>query len=224
MLFRGCGAGEDGLRAAGEDDFCCGEQGGENLAHFAFAAAGQEREEIRVARFVAENFQLRGHGMTDKIRMKAGFFVEIFFERKDAEHAVEPAGHAGNAGAVPGPDLGTDVVEELSVRALRLQRFGQTQVEAGVIDEENGIGFCAGDAIKRFVEFSAEVAVVPENIPEADHGGVVGPVFDFRAHGVEFWSAQAGDLKVGVERFKFRKQRGGMGVAARFAGYDENAH
>ena len=200
-FFRGRGAGEDGLRTAGEDDFGRGEHGRENFAHFAFAAAGQEREEIRIARFVAENFQLRRHGVSDKIGVETGFFVEIFFEGKDAEHAVEPASHAGNTGAVPSPDLRTYVVEEFQARAVRLQSFGHAEVEAGVVDKQDGIGFVSGDAIEGFAKLSAEPSVAAEHVPEADNGGIVRPVIDVGAHGVELGSAQARDLQIRTNGF-----------------------
>lgn len=114
---------------------------GNIFAHFAFAAAGEEGEEIGVAVFLAQDGKTRGHGMPDKLGVESRLFVEFFFEGKDAEHAVEPAGQAGQTGAIPGPDLGTDVVKEFEARAVWLQGFGQAEVKAGVIDEEDGVGF-----------------------------------------------------------------------------------
>ena len=223
-FFRGGGAGEDGLRAAGEDDLGGGEEGGENFTYFAFPAAGEEGEEVGVALTVAEDVEACGHGVSDEIGVQSGFFVEFFFEREDAEHAVEPAGHAGEAGAIPSPDLGADVVEQLELGAVRLEGFGQAKVEAGVIDEEDGVGLFPVDALEGLVEFSAEPAVAPKDIPEADHGGFVGPVFDLRAKGMELGTTEAGDAKVGPEGAEVGKQGGGVGVAAGFAGYDKEAH
>jgi hypothetical protein len=84
--------------------------------------------------------------------------------------------------------------KEFEAGAVRLQGSGQAEVEAGVINEEDGVGFFPGDALEGLVEFLAEVAVASEDVPEADNGRIVRPVFGVGAHGVELGAAQAGDL------------------------------
>ena len=105
-----------------------------------------------------------------------------------------------------------------------MQGSGQAEVEAGVIDEEDGVGFFPGDALEGLVEFLTKVAVAAKDIPEADDGGIVRPVFDGGGEGVEFGSAEAGDSQVGAVRLEVGEQGGGVGVAAGFAGEDEEVH
>jgi hypothetical protein len=107
---------------------------------------------------------------------------------------------------------------------LRPEGLGEAEIETGIIDEENGVGVFTVDEVECRAEFPAEISVAAEDIPQADHGGVVGPVFHIRGHGAQFASAQSRDPQIRAEGSQFGEQRGGVGIAAGFAGHDEEVH
>ena len=93
-----------------------GQHDGENLAHLALPAAGEQADEVRLARLRRFGV-LRGQGvderMPDEHRFQPGRFVERRLERENADHQVEQPRHARDASPVPRPDLRADVIDDL---------------------------------------------------------------------------------------------------------------
>ena len=79
---------------------------------------------------------------------------------KDADHEVQKTRHLGDATPVPCPDLGADVVENFALVDGFSECPLQTKVEAGIIDEHDGIWFCLSDGGQHRVELLPEVTVV----------------------------------------------------------------
>ncbi len=195
------GDGEAGFGVLFADDFRGLEHDGEEAADLVFAAAGEPADEVGFAGVgAAELGGAIDHGVTTELGGEAAGFVEGFFEREDANHQVEDAGHDLDAAFFPGPDLGADVVDEFAGVTAFAEGFGDAEVEAGVVDEDDCSGSGGEDLGDGFVEALLEVAVHFEDLPEADDAGGLYPIGDvFATDGFHFGSAEAAELGVGVE-------------------------
>ena len=88
------------------------DQDRQELPHLARATAGKQTNETGIARRVrALRGEILNHRMPDEDRAQTGLLVEFGLEGEDAEHQVKPARHLRDAAAVPGPDLGADVID-----------------------------------------------------------------------------------------------------------------
>ncbi len=72
---------------------------------------------------------------------ESGVFEDGFFEGEEAEHFVEEFDHFGDSAFVPCPDLGADVVDLSGVGEGFADGFCEAEVEARVVDEEEGVWF-----------------------------------------------------------------------------------
>lgn len=139
--FRGRRDGKAQVGMLGAEESGCGEEEGKELGDLAAAAAGKEADEVGFAGKVeAAGLVVFHEGVAAEDGGQADAFVEGFFEGKDADHEVEPLRHFGDAAAVPGPNLGADVVDEAAAKAGAAQGGGEPQVEARVVDEDDGAG------------------------------------------------------------------------------------
>src|SRR4051812_11525817 len=94
---------------------------------------------MRVGSTRAERFS---DGVADENRAQPRGIIELSFKRKDAEHEVERLCHLRNAAAIPRPHLRADVVNDLRVRSAFSQRARDSQIEARIIYEDDGVGLC----------------------------------------------------------------------------------
>lgn len=139
--FGGRRNGEAEVGMLGAEESGRGEEEGKELGDLAAAAAGKEADEVGFAGEVeAAGLVVFHEGVAAEDGGQADAFVEVFFEGKDADHEVEPLRHFGDAAAVPGPDLGADVINEAAAEASAAQGGGEPQVEARVVDEDDGAG------------------------------------------------------------------------------------
>src|SRR5213078_5102356 len=125
------------------------------------AASRKKADEIRIAHF--PNTTLRevlDHRMADENRAQARGVIELRFERKDAEHQIEVARHVGDASAVPGPHLRADVINNFRTRRSLAESTRDPQIEAGVIDENDGIRLRGCDFLERLGELFPEISVM----------------------------------------------------------------
>ncbi len=175
----GGGGGEaEGWVFAGEDGSGF-EEWGEVFGDFAAAAAGEETDEERVAAFgetagaVPCDERVAGEDGGEPAA-----FIEFFFEGEDAEHEVEETRHFGDAAAVPCPDLGADVVDDAAGEAGFAEGGGEAEIEARVVDEDDGVGFEGVDGLEGLGEAAAEPWVFAEDLDETDDPGFLDPVAD----------------------------------------------
>lgn len=115
--------------------------------------------------------------MADVGGFEAGSFEQRFLERKEAEHFVELFGHFWDPTFVPGPDLRADVVDLFGFGECVTDGFGETEVEARVIDEEKHVRPDCSDCFEHFIELLFEPVVVLEDFNDAHDSGFFDPVF-----------------------------------------------
>src|SRR4029079_12086169 len=89
------------------------DQDRQELPHLARPAAGKQTNETGIAHSIrALRGEVLNHRMPDEDCAQTGLLVELSLEGEDAEHQVKPARHLRDAAAVPGPDLGADVIDD----------------------------------------------------------------------------------------------------------------
>src|SRR4029453_19338690 len=103
--------------------------------------------------------------MTNKQRARASLAIEINFKRKNAEHQIDEVRHSRDAPAVSSPYLRADVVNYLLLRSLASQCTRETQIETGVINEDDCVGFALPNFPERFVKLFAKIPIFPEHLP-----------------------------------------------------------
>src|ERR1700730_14518967 len=107
--------------------------------------------------------------MADEDRAQSALIVELGFERKDAEHQIEPARHLLDATAVPGPHLRTDVVNNFLRRRSLSQDAGEAQIESRIIDQHNRVRLAGLNLAQCFVKLFSKVAVMLDHFPQSKH-------------------------------------------------------
>ena len=103
--------------------------------------------------------------MTNKQRAQAHLVVEIDFKGKNAEYQIDEVRHSFDASTVPGPYLGTDVINYLLSRRLSSQRAGETQIETWIINQDYRVRFALPNFAQRFMKLFAEITIFPEYFP-----------------------------------------------------------
>jgi hypothetical protein len=156
--------------------------------------------------------------MADEDRSQSALVVEIDLERKDAEHQVEPARHLFDSAAVPGPDLGTDVVNDFLRRRSLSESARQAQIESRVINQQYGVRFTRFDFAKRFVKLFSKVTVMLDHFPKSEHAGLVDPVLEIRARNrFHLGSAAPDESKIDIGSAQGAHQRRSVIIRARLA-------
>src|SRR5215472_6151884 len=97
--------------------------------------------------------------MANEDRAQAALVVEIGFERKNAEHQIQPTRHLLDATAIPRPNLGTDVVNDF-LRRFFPQRASKAQVEPGIIDQHDRVRFAYSDFAQSLAKLFSKITVV----------------------------------------------------------------
>ena len=161
-------------------DFASGlQQDGQDLLHFAQSAARKKTDEIGIAPFASAALrQILDHWMADENGAEAGGIIELSLEGKDAEHEVEVTRHLGDAAAVPGPDLGTDVVNDFQGRRALPQNAREPEIEPGIIDQDDSVGFRGRNFTQGLAELFPKISVALDHFPEADHSCRVDPIHE----------------------------------------------
>ncbi len=116
--------------------------------------------------------------MTNKYRAQTRFVVKVGLERKNAEHEIEKARHLFDAATIPSPDLWADVVNDFRLRRLLPQCTRQTQIESGIIDQHDRVGFALFNFVEGFLKLFSKVAVLPNHFPQAKDSCLVDPIFE----------------------------------------------
>src|ERR1700681_1465268 len=119
--------------------------------------------------------------MADEDCAQSALIVELGFERKDAEHQIEPARHLLDPAAVPGPDLRADVVNNFLRWRLFPQRACETQIESRIIDQHNRVRLTRLDFSERLVKLFSKVMVMLDHFPQSEHAGFLDPVLEILA-------------------------------------------
>src|ERR1051326_333708 len=99
--------------------------------------------------------------MTNKQRAQANLIVKIGFKWKNTEHQIDEARHSLDAPAVPRPDLGTDVVNNLLSWRVPSQCASKTEIETWIIDQNNCCRFDLENFLEHLMKLLSEKAVLP---------------------------------------------------------------
>src|SRR5438105_857192 len=150
---------------------------GKNLADFTKAAAREKADQIRLTLFPGRACcVILDHRMPDENRPQPGFVIELGLERKNAEHQVQKAGHLADPSPVPGPNLGTDVINYFERRRFLSKCASKAQIETGVINQNHRVGIGARNLAERALELLPEISIPFHDFPKSNHGGGVAPV------------------------------------------------
>ena len=95
-------------------------------------------------------------------------FVDLPFEREDDEQAVDEAADEVDPGIAPRPDRGSDVIIDRDARLL--EPPGQAQVEIGVVDQQDRVGFPIPRGTEQQVHHPFDPAQMKEDLDDPHHG------------------------------------------------------
>src|SRR5215217_6009949 len=98
--------------------------------------------------------------MANEDGAQIGLIIELSFEREDAEHQVEIARHLRNATSIPSPDLRADIVDDFELWQLSPQRTRKTDIETGIINQHDCVGFVLSQLSDRGSKLLPEITVL----------------------------------------------------------------
>ena len=103
-----------------------------------------------------------------------------------------------------------------------MELFGKGKVEAGIVDEDYGVGTAVFDSLENGVVDSADAGVVLDDFYDADDGKLGDVVRERKPGFFHFGSADAVELEVRSRVFKGFYGVGAANVAGSFARYEED--
>ena len=198
------------------------------LGQFLFAAAGQQGDDG--ARVVGEEGGIGGAALDDFQQGVAHvgglgqvvLGVEVLLEGQYVAQTVQVAAHALEASFLPGPQLGRDVVDGFD--ALGVCPLLNLEVEAGVVDADDGVGVPAEDVLLAEADVAQHGAQVQHHFDEAHDGQVADVALRLSGglrHGV---AAPEAELRLRVLLAQGLDEVGPIEVARGLAGYDVVSH
>src|SRR5579863_5548051 len=98
--------------------------------------------------------------MPDVFHIKVPFLVKFLLKRQDDEHFVDGLADLANAAFFPGPYLRGDIIDNPPVWEMLMGPFGDPHVEAGIVDEDEGIGAISEDILFAKVQVAEDSAKV----------------------------------------------------------------
>lgn len=161
-------------------------------------------------------------GVAGVLGLEAVAGVEVDLEGEDNVHLVDEALDGVDAAGVPCPYFWGDVVEYFDAAAL--EGGGEAEVEAAVVDEDEGVGAPAEDVVVALAEVAADGAEVTEDGEEAHDGGVLVVADDGAPGRLHEVAAPAPALGPGVVAGDALDEVGGMEIARGLAGNDVVFH
>ena len=178
------------------------------------------RQEARVERPVRELVEV---GMADVDRiLEPARVIPGRLERQAAQDEIDVLLDLLDPPAGPGPDLRRHEVEDRD--APRLGAAGDPPVQARVVDQHHGVGpFVAKIAIG-LEDQPDERHEVQQDVQEPHHRQVDERIEQAGAGLLHVATAEADELGVGNELAERANQVGGVQVAARLTGGDEDSH
>src|SRR5437660_8767482 len=112
---------------------------------------------------------------------------------KNAEDEIDPARHSFDPATVPSPYLGADVINYLLSPRLPSQGAGESQIEAGIIDQQDRIRLGFDDFFGRLAKLLSKITVLPEHLPQSKNGCVADPICDLPASDLSHLRTAAAD-------------------------------
>ena len=163
--------------------------------------------------------------MAAELRAQTALLIKFLLEREDADHEIKRLGHGFDAPLLPGPNLRTDVVEELAHVTPRPQFLGHAQVESRIIHENHRRRPLAHDLTQCHLKSRLEVGVHFQHLPKANNTGGLNPVRDPLPRSMlHARPAQTGKTNRRIQHQQLANQARGMGVPTDFTGDDVEMH
>ena len=158
-------------------------------------------------------------GMADKRRIAAALAEPRLFERQAAQHVIAQPAHLPGPPGCPGPDLRWRIIENRD--AVDLGPPGNPPIEAGVVDQHDGVG-----------PVLAEIAIgasgqVPELVkigdgPAEPHDGQLGQIgMELATDGRHLRTSVSDGIQLWTALLQLANEVGGMQVAAGLTGREE---
>ena len=117
---------------------------------------------------------------------------------------------------MPSPNLRANIVNNLLRPFSTTQRFGQTQIEARIIDQHDSGRIDLIDLIERLVKFLAEVTIFFQYLPKAEDAGIGDPIFErLVCQRFHLRTASAGKLQARLKILQGAHDRGAVIIATR---------
>src|SRR5262249_14176889 len=141
-------------------------------------AAWKKTDQIEITRSLdLLRLKVFNHWMTDKNRAQTRFAVEIGLKRKNAEHQIDQARHLLDPAPIPCPDLWANVVDGFRVLQLLAERTGESQIKAGIVDQNDCVRFAYRNFAKSLMELRPKVAVLSQYFPQTKNRRLTNPIF-----------------------------------------------
>ena len=148
--------------------------------------------------------------------VEIGVVVAIDFEGEDNGEAIQVFSHGEAAFLFPSPDLWSYVIIQcyratgFVGEAFGVEFFCETEVEARVVDEADGLGFVLTDPGDSFVKEVFKERVIFEDFEKADDGAGGEVKKEVGARALEFGTAESVNGEVGVALLEVFKHVCGM--------------
>ena len=145
------------------------------------ATAGEESDQPRIRIHAGACTEQLARGvvvgqleqrMPNEVGVEAVLPEQIFLERQDDGQTVDSLGHFLQPAGAPGPDLRCDVVEHGD--AATSGSLGKTQVESGIVDQDDQVGLELVQQAGHGSENAADEREVAQNLGESQKGEILG--------------------------------------------------
>jgi len=156
--------------------------------------------------------------VTDVLGLDAHTFVELFFKRQDHQHSVDVTAQGPNPISSPGPNLGTDVVNDFE--AFTMKGFREPHIEVRPINQDNRGRTSRAGGIEQSSIGAVQLthcASYFEHAHDPDFASVYQRIDSYCSHLVTSGSEQI-EAGVGKKLLEGFCERGAVFVATSFTG------
>src|ERR1700730_6371298 len=195
-----------------------------NLSDFSRTTPWKKANQIRIARDVdLSRPKPLDHRMANEDRAQSALVVEIGFERKNAEHQIEPARHFPDPPTVPRPDLRADVVNNFLRGQLLPKRAREAQIESRIVYQHDCVRLARFNFAQRFVKLFSKITVMLDHFPKSEHAGSSDPIPKISTgHGLHLRSAATDESKIDIGIAQCAHQSRSVIIRARLARNEVN--
>lgn len=148
--------------------------------------------------------------------------VPIRLERQNAQDVIDPTADAFHTFLFPGPDLRRDVVDDSHTGSFGV--LGDEPVEAGVVDQDHGVGPLLLDVPLRLPSQFPEFPEQRNDDEDAHHREIRQSEMNLATGGSHRLATESDAADVGTSATQFMDQVRSVLIAARFTDGKENVH
>src|SRR5688572_24606951 len=159
--------------------------------------------------------------MANEFRVDAGIAVEADLKGENDEQFTHTASNLLDASGVPGPDLGSDIVEHGD--ATLRHRLGKLQVESWKIDEEDGVDRLTLDRLQQGAIDLPQRAQAVQRFYRSNHGQVADVKEQLHTSLTHLTSTHAQELQGRLLSAQGAGEVAAMQISRSFSGHKQQA-